>query len=107
MFAAATGTILDVDRIVGMLSPIDDVHHGHRQDACRSSADIAKERLTGGLGRCFGNGQRHSEYGVCAKATFVFGAVEFAHGHVNGHLFGSVKADDGLGDLCVDRRHCL
>ena len=52
---------LDVDRVVGMLAAIDDVHHRHRQDARRCAADIAIQRLAGGFGRGLGDGQRHAE----------------------------------------------
>ena len=36
---------LDVDRVVGMLAAVDDVHHRNRQDAGRGAADVAEERL--------------------------------------------------------------
>ena len=35
---------LEVDRVVGMLAAVDDVHHRHRQDMRRDAADIAIER---------------------------------------------------------------
>ena len=90
-----------------MLATIDDVHHWHRQDARRSAADIAVQRLLGEIGRRLGHGQGNPQNGIGPKAAFVGRAIHFDHGPVDADLLGRVKADQFFGDLAVDRRNGL
>src|SRR3954463_2130560 len=46
--------LLEVDRVVGVRSAVDDVHHRNRQNARRDPAHIAVERQAGALGRGLG-----------------------------------------------------
>ncbi len=96
---------LDVDRVVGVLAAVDDVHHRHRQDARRGAADIAVERQGRGLGRRLGHRQADAEDRVGAQPALVVGAVEFDHRQVDADLFRRVEAQKRLGDLAVDARH--
>ena len=94
---------LDVDRVVGMLAAIDDVHHRGRQDAGIDAADIAVERQAAAFRRRLGHGQRDAEHGIGAEAGLVVGAVHLDHQLVDQALVGGIEAFDGLEDLAIDR----
>ncbi len=93
---------LHVDRVVGVLAAVDDVHHRDRQGAGEGAADIAVERLAevvgGGLGQREGDG----EDGIGAEAGLVRRAVEVDHDAVELDLFGGVHAADGVEDFALD-----
>ncbi|CUH53066.1 hypothetical protein SHM7688_02518 [Shimia marina] len=92
---------LDVDRVVGMLAAVDDVHHWHRQNARGGAAHIAEQRLRGVICGGFGSGEGHAEDGICTQTAFVFCAVQFDHGAVNGDLLGHIHAHERFGDFAI------
>ena len=98
---------LEIDWIVRMHTTVDDVHHRHRKDPCRGSADVAIERHAERFSRGLGNGERHTENGVGAKPAFVRGAVEIDHGLVDLNLLLGLHAADGVENLTVDRLDSL
>ncbi len=98
---------LDVDRVVGVCSAIDDVHHRHRQHAGAGTAQIAVEREAGHVGGGLGDGEADSEDGVGPESALVVGPVELEHGVIDGDLVGRIHAEDGVRDLAVHGIHGL
>ncbi len=96
---------LNVDRVIGMLAAVDDVHHRHRQQPRRGAADIAVERLAAGIGGGLGDGQRDAQNGIGAQTGLVGCAVQLDQRAVDGHLLGRVRTHQRLGDLAVDGGH--
>src|SRR5208282_4523295 len=87
---------LEVDRVVGVHAAIDDVHHRHRQNPRRGTADIAVERQLVRGRRRLGDGERHAE------PALVGGAVERDHGLVDPDLALDLHAAQGVENLAVD-----
>ena len=93
---------LEVDRVVGVHSAIDDVHHRHRQQRRVFAADIAVERFAAGIGLRLGGGQRHAENGIGAEPLLVVGAVEIAQGLIEPALIAGIEAGKRRTDFAVD-----
>ena len=94
---------LKIDRIVGMHAAVDDIHHRHRQHACRRAADIAIERqIVGGGGR-LGDRKRDTEDRVGAETSLVGRAVEADHRFVDLDLRLGVEAAQRIEDFAIDR----
>jgi hypothetical protein len=91
--------LLDVDRVVGVLAAVQDVHHRHRQGAGVDAADIAIQRQAQILGRRLGDRERHAEDGVGAEARLVRRAVQVDHDVVDADLLGGVHPADGIENL--------
>ncbi len=98
---------LEVDRVVGMLAAVDDVHHRHRQHVRLNAADVAIERQAAALGRRLGDREADAEDRVGAEARLVLGAVELDHRGVDLGLLFRLEVDDGVGDLAVHGLHSL
>src|SRR5262249_50590573 len=96
---------LHVDGIVGVRAAIDDVHHRARQHARLRAAEIAIERLANAHSAGFGDGERDTENGVGAEASFVLRAIELDHDTIDAALIFSIHAEDGVGDFAVHRFH--
>ena len=92
---------LNVDRVVGVLAPVDDVHHRHRQDAGARTANITVKLLSCGLCGGFGDCEGDAENGVSPKAALVGRAVHFDHRLVDHRLAGCVDAGQRLRDFAV------
>ena len=56
--------LLEVDRVVGVLPTVEDVHHGHREDVRIGPPDVLVELQALGVGRRTGRRQRDSQDGV-------------------------------------------
>ena len=93
---------LNVNRVVGMLAAVNDVHHRNRQSAGHGAAQITIQRETGFFGLSLGNGERNGQDGVSAELAFVFGAVEFNHGSVDFNLIFGVQTGQSVVDGVVD-----
>ncbi len=93
---------LDVDRVVGVLAAIDDVHHRHRQRAGIDAADVAVEGQAIILRRCLRHRQRHAQDRVGAQPRLVRRAVQVDHHLVDLHLVGRVQAAEHVEDLAFD-----
>ncbi len=87
---------LDVDGVIGMRAAVDDVHHRHGEDVGIDSADIAEERLAGGLCGGLGHGHRDAEHGVGAEFGFVVGAIELDQQFIERGLVHRIGADQFL-----------
>ncbi len=93
--------LLDVGGEVSVGATVHDVHVRNREDVAVGAADVAVQRLAGGLGGGVQGSQGDAEDGVGAETALVRGAVELDHGLVEGTLVGSVHADDLRSDLFV------
>ncbi len=93
---------LDVDRVVGVLAAIDDVHHRHRQSARISAADVTIERHALILGRRLGHRDGNGKDRVRPQPRLVRRAVEVDHDLVDMHLLGRLHAADGVENLALD-----
>ena len=93
---------LNVDRVVGMLAAVDDVHHRNRQSAGHGAAEVTVERKPGFFGLSLGNGEGYRQNGVGAEFAFVFGAVEVDHGLVDFDLVFGIQAGQGVVNFVVD-----
>ena len=94
--------LLDVDRIVGMGTAVDDVHHRRRQDAGRDAAQIAVQGQARGDGAGLGHGQGDAENGVGAQSALVLRAVEGNQRLVDAALVLGVHAAEGVENLAID-----
>ena len=94
---------LEIDAIVGVRAAIDDVHHRHRQDRRPDPAHVAEQRQPARIGRRAGRGKTDPEDGIGAEAALVVAAVELDHQRVDLGLVLGFVADDGVGDLAIDR----
>ena len=98
---------LYVDRIVGVLSTIDDVHHRNRQDVCRDTADVAVKRKTTRVGSGLGYRHTRPENGVRAYTALVERPVERVHRVVDVALVFCVEAQDRLGNFSIRCIHSV
>ena len=94
--------LLQVDRVVGVDTAVDDVHHRHGKDMSVGAADVAVQRNAELLGRSLGDRQADPEDCVGAETSLVVGAVELAQQRVDHPLRHGIEAIEGLGDLAVD-----
>ena len=94
--------LLHVDRVVGVLAAVDDVHHRGGQQPGADAAQVAEQRQPAVVGRGMGVGQRDAEDRVGAEVLLVLGAVEFDHPLVDGDLIEGVHAAQLVGQLVVD-----
>ena len=97
---------LEVDRVVGVGTTVQHVHHRHRQQVrfarAVDVAEVGVKRPVFEQRAGTGCGQRDTEDGVGAEATLVLGPVEFDHQFVEAGLVGRVEAGKRLLDLAVD-----
>ena len=98
---------LEVDRVVGVLAAVDDVHHRHRQHVGRYPADVGIERQPTRIRRRLGDRQADAEDGVGAEVALVVAAVERDHRQVDLALVFGVEAEQRIGKRAVDRVHGL
>ena len=98
---------LDVDRIVGVGAPVDDVHHRHRQHRRLAPADVAVERQAAFHRRGLGNRQRHAQDRVRPEPALVGRAVEFDHRPIDLDLLDRVEAGQQVHDVGVHRGNGL
>ena len=94
--------LLEVDRTVGVLSAVQDVHHRHGQSDGLVAADVLVEGLAGGNRRCAGGSHRNAQYGVGAEVRLRRRAVGFDHLIVDAGLVACVHARYGGSDLSID-----
>ena len=92
---------LEVDGVVGMRAAIDDVHHGHGQDAGIHAADIAIDRQIRRLACRLRNRQRNAEDRIRAKTAFVLRAVEHDQRVIDVTLVLGVHALKRIEDFAV------
>ncbi len=98
---------LNIDRVVGVLAAVDDVHHRHRQDMCGDAADVAVEGQSARVRRGFRNSEADAEDRVRAKPPLVRAAIERDHREVDIALILGIEAQQSVGDVAVDRVHRL
>ena len=97
---------LKVHVVVGMLAPVEDVHHGDREHVRVHTTQILVERQLQGFRSGFGYRERRPQDSVGPETALVGGAVGLDHGEVDFTLLRGVepyqKVADGLVDV-VDR----
>ena len=99
--------LLEVDVVVGMGAAVEDVHHGYGEQSGIDAAQIAVERLSAGLGRGPGHGQRHRQQGVGAEGCLVGRPVQLQHLVVDLNLPAGVQALQRAGNAFVHVGHGL
>ena len=99
--------LLEVDRVVGVLAAVEDIHHRDRQRGGAESADVAIEGHAEGFGGGVCHGHRDTEDGVCTEVRFVLGAIESEQQVVDLALVGSRLTHQLHGDRIVDVRNGL
>ncbi len=99
--------LLELQRALGVLAAVDDVHHRHRQRGRRRPAQVAVERHAQRHRRGARHGQRHAQQRVGAEVALVGRAVELDQRAVDLALRGRVHPFDGRPDDLVDRRDRL
>ncbi len=102
---------LNVDVVVGVLTAVQDVHHGNRHGVLTGGAvDFSNVLVQGDAlvdGSGFGSGQGHGQDGVGAKLGLVLGAVGIDHDFVQRALIGGVFTHQQTFDGVVDVAHGL
>src|ERR1700719_1112458 len=81
---------LKINRRIGMRASIQDVHHRHRQDYRRISAEITKEGNVLSRSSSMGDRQRNAEQRVGTQIFFVRRAVYLNHAIVDLRLITRV-----------------
>ena len=95
--------LLEVDRVVGVRAPVDDVEERDGQRARAGTAEVAVERHVELRGGGMRRRQRDAEHGVRAELGEVRRAVEELEGLVEAALVERVASDD-LGRDALDDR---
>lgn len=85
-----------------MAAGVEDVDHGHRQNAGIATAKMTEKRQAGSDGGGAGSRQGDSQNGVGPEATFVGRAVEAAHRFVQALLVVDRQAGQRGGQFAVD-----
>ena len=93
---------LDVQVVVGMSAPIDDVHHGHRHLHGTAAAEITVQRQASLFSGGACHGHADSQHGVRAQPRFVLGAVKVNQRAVQKSLLTRVQTQHSFGDFGVD-----
>ena len=97
--------LLDVDVVVGVLTTVDDVHHGQRHGVDTRGAvqlgDVGVQRQALGSSSGFGVSQGNGQDGVGAELGFVLGTVEVDHDLVNSGLVLGIFTQQSLSDRAV------
>ena len=103
--------LLEVDRVVGVSTPVQHVHHRHRDQLRRTGVlgaccrielgEVVVQRLARIGRRRPGGGQRDPEDRVGAEAALVRRPVELDHRPVERRLLGGSRTPDRLRDLPV------
>ena len=93
---------LEVEVVVGVRAPVDDVHHrdGHLHGA--HAAEVAVEREARFGGRGARDRHRDGEHGVGTQAALVFRAVQLNHQAVDLGLVARFETDQRVGDFAFD-----
>ncbi len=94
---------LHINRVVGMGTAIDDIHHRHRHGAGRGTTNIAIERQTGIFCRCLGNREADAEDRIRAEIALVVGAVEGEHHLVDDDLLMGIHAEQRILNIGIHR----
>jgi hypothetical protein len=93
---------LQVESILRMGAPVEDVHERHRQDARVGAAEPAEQGLTGLRGCRLRRGQGAAENCIGAEPALRRRAVELDEDPVDLALIGRVDPGERLRDLTVD-----
>ena len=95
--------LLDVDVVVGVLATVEHVHHGNGKHVSVRSAYVAIERNVQFVSCRVCGGERDAKDGVCPAAALVRRSVGVDHGRVDVALRCHRQANNGLGEVGVDK----
>src|SRR5579872_1792173 len=98
--------LLKVERVLRMLTAIDDVHHGDRQLRGRTTTQITIERYACSRSRGARDSHRDAKDGVRAEPGLVFGAVERDERSIDRVLRGGWHAYEALANDAICMGHC-
>ena len=94
--------LLEVERVAGVRTPVDDVHQGDGHHVRVDASDPAVERHARIAGSGLRDRERRAEDGVGAEPALRGRAVERDERVVDPTLVLGVEADEGVRDLAVD-----
>ena len=94
--------LLHIDRVVGVLATIDDVHHRRRQDVRGRATQVAIQWQLTVAGRRLGNRHGGAQDGVGPQPLLVGRAVQFDHHLIDCTLLQRVQTDQRVSDLAID-----
>jgi hypothetical protein len=99
--------LLDIDRGVGVLAAVEDVHQRQRQRSSHRATDVAVQREAKLVGGCMRRGKRSAEDGIGAKLALVGAAIEGTQGAVDADLVGGLEPDQRRPERLVGVSHGL
>jgi hypothetical protein len=91
----------EVDAVVGMNAPVEDVHHRNGQQVGIDAADIAIEGQPDRIGRCFCRCKADAQDRIGTKATLVLRPVEIDERGIDIDLVLGFHSDHCVGDFAV------
>ena len=94
--------LLYIHRIVGMLTAVDDIHHGCRQNVSTRAAQIAVEWLVRKHSRRLGGCQRNAQHGIGAQVLFVGGSIKITKHGIDTALIASIGPNERVSNFRVD-----
>ena len=99
--------LLQVEPVLRVRAPVDDVHERHREDARMGPAEPAIQRLSGVCGSGFRRGERAAEDRVGAEPALRRRPVELDEDPVDLALIRCVDPGERPGNLAVNVGDCL
>ena len=90
---------LDIHRVVGVGSAVQDVEHGNREHRGTGATDVGVEGELHGFGSRLGHRQRDTQDGVGSETALVLRAIELDEGTIHHRLVPGVHAQES-GTMC-------
>ena len=106
-FAETAGThghhheFLEVDLVVGMRAPVEDIHHGNGKHFGIGAADITVKGQRRFFGGGLGHGHTYGQDGIGAQFALVGRAVQLYHHFIDARLVGHIITQQGGCDIVV------
>ena len=94
--------LLEVNAVIGVRATVEHVHHWYWKNMSVGSADVAVERHLHVCCCGFCNGKTGAKNRICAKTTFVVGAIEFDQFEIDCSLIDGIPAGEAVGNLGID-----
>ena len=96
---------LEVNRVVSVLTAVNNVHHRHRQNVSHCTAEITIKREFAFFSLSLSHSHRNGENGISTEVTFVFSAVEFNHGFINIDLVIGIQTGQSVINFIINIFH--
>ena len=81
---------LKIDRIIGMRTTIDNIHHRNRQSVGINTTHITIKILTGFLSSSISHSQRNTQNSIGTQIRFIRSSIQFNHSVINRNLIGNI-----------------